>query len=217
MCAESHRPDVTGLSSTYLRDKIRATVKYENPDYDWHTPNNNFLVYINISDYACNVLADRGELENIRVRYHLYPDQSQELYDHCKVDDGTWVCTEWSGPWYNYGQGHTEANVARIYVDKRTMDEDDGNGQNSTTGIATRRYILSHETGHAFGLSDPNFYGDCRGSSGGTSTNSVMHSRDYGCDTSYQFPRYSDRQSVNHISDPSYYSPEPSAGQEGAP
>ena len=57
--------------------------------------------------------------------------------------------------------------------------------------VALYHHAVNHETGHILGLKDPNYYGHC--------TDSVMHSKYYGCATDRQWPSGADRTRATNI------------------
>ena len=101
---------------------------------------------------------ERAEIE---LEYHYAADWSSV----CGGSYGYYNCAVSQNPVYNADYGHTDYRWKVMYM------VDSTGGQLNNTG----RVFINHETGHAWGLLDPRWDGDCH-------TPSVMHgSYTYGC------------------------------------
>lgn len=105
----------------------------------------------------------QAERNSIEMEYHYAADWSSR----CGGSYGYYNCAESQNPIYNADYGHTD------YQWKVIRLVDSSGGQLDERG----RAFLNHETGHAWGLLDPAYDGDCR-------TPSIMHGvrTGYGCE-----------------------------------
>jgi hypothetical protein len=103
------------------------------------------------------------ERNSIELEYHYAADWSHK----CGGSVGYYNCAESQGPVWNADYGHTDFQwkVMRMV--------DSSGGQLNERG----RAFINHETGHAWGLLDPRWEGDCH-------TPSIMHGvrSGYGCE-----------------------------------
>lgn len=200
-CAEDFN---TGLGDDWVQSKILSTLKYDNTNVDWHIPESerfpggNFLVYLLMRQNICSqVSRTNGDYDATPLRYFVYPDDTQKLSDECSVfKSSVRNCEKSRGLNYARNYGHYDYHHGDIYFQKRVLDQVQQSYEN-TDPIVFRRWIVSHETGHAFGLRDPSL-AQCNEDS----DNSVMHSPDYCTGNTYkQYPWLPDRRSVNNLSD----------------
>lgn len=120
---------------------------------------------------------------SIEIEYHYGHDWSH--IPMCEGDPGYFNCVEFSQRTYDANYGHSDYTKAKVYLVYSS------GGQLNTRG----RAFINHETGHVFGLKDPDYVGHCH-------TPSIMHGTavGYGCTNwTNWYPSQSDFASVKSV------------------
>jgi len=120
---------------------------------------------------------------SIEIEYHYGHDWSH--IPTCGPPYGKWNCTEFAQPTYNRDYGHWDYTKGKVYLVFSSGGRLDSVG----------RAFINHETGHVWGLKDPDYVGDCRWAS-------IMHTDyvSYGCTNwPYWYPSQSDFASVKTV------------------
>jgi len=205
--------DTTELDDTAVRRRIINTLKYDNPDLDWHLPKDdtwfpqgNDLISFYMWPQSCSWLATNDPIayENTPFRYRSR--SLDDVRDACRSVGSVYACALWRDPVWVYnnqtpGTAHTDYRYFDIWMWSELLDDaNDAPYYGSPDGVTVRRAFVNHETGHALGLADPlrqpdDSYAPC-------SNDSIMHFPDPYCSDNSWFrqPQEADRRKVNWIS-----------------
>ena len=189
-CSESH---YASLNETNMRNRV-ANALGGNGSLDWNGVGGG--IDIRLEGTYCAGLSSSTRY-TMDLEYHGYLTGSQALKDLCRdrygnPSDGTTSCAVAYARTYRANGGYLHAGYYRMYL------QSDWLGTDTVYDNAEWRHVINHESGHAFGLDDPNgttYQERCAGQN-----DSVMHSTfEYGCDKDLEWPWQPDRDSVNII------------------
>jgi hypothetical protein len=155
-CAQIHSGSYLTHSqaTSFLKDTLVGQ-----GDHDWDGTGD-YRIDLWLAPDPCTSYPSQ-ERASIEIEYHYAADWSSV----CGGSYGYYNCAVSQNPVYNSDYGHTD------YLWKVIHLVDSSGGQLDNRG----RAFINHETGHAWGLLDPRYDGDC-------TTPSIMHgSYTYGC------------------------------------
>lgn len=160
----------TGSSLDWATElsRIRNILIYENPTEDWDGTGNWKIDIWTETSAPCDQLSEARRNE-VEIEYRIM--------DTVPVCGGT-SCAVAAGPHFDSRSQHQEYYWYNIYLRTAAYNQSDFN----------RHWLVNHETGHAFGLSD----GTC------PMDTSIMHYQNGSC-INKQWPTSQDRSSVANL------------------
>ncbi|AJE85926.1 MULTISPECIES: hypothetical protein [Streptomyces] len=161
---EQYCGEVTGssyLTHAQATSFLRDTLVNQSDEKIWDGTGD-YRIDLWLAPNSCSSYP-QPERNSIEIEYHYAADWSSV----CGGSYGYYNCAQSQNPLYNADYGHTD------YQWKVIRLVDSSGGQLNEKG----RAFINHETGHAWGLLDPRFEGDCH-------TPSIMHGvrTGYGCE-----------------------------------
>jgi hypothetical protein len=184
VCVDEDSPSIT--FSTAL-DRVRNTLRYENPSSDWHAlapDSGSYRIYFEFHANECSTLT-ASELSPMRGRVYVKDNTSPTSICGASVS-----CTRQYTALYTHG-GYTDYAYGNIFIKTSHL--------NDTSLPQTYRHTISHEFGHLLGLQDGNLPNSsyCNAP---YNQNSIMHPAYY-CpsNTTLEWPSSLDRSAVASI------------------
>jgi hypothetical protein len=159
-CVQSHDTSVVG--HTTARNFVRETLVGLDFDKIWDGTGN-WKIDLWYTQNPCSSYSGSTR-ESIEIEYHY--GHNWNFIPTCGGTYGYYNCVEFAQPTYNSTYGHYDYTKGKVYLVFSS------GGQLNTRG----RAFINHETGHIWGLKDPNYSGHCP-------TPSIMHGTavGYGC------------------------------------
>jgi hypothetical protein len=179
--------ETASITDSRWRTLVRATLKYDAPDVDWHGVAGG-KINIFFVDVACSSMTGDTAASN-RIRY--YTGSRADVDAGCKFDVPADRACSRGFDCATDVYGHMACESYQTWIPYERV-----------TGTAgQRRHVISHETGHFFGLLDP-VDPDGDGINSPCTDNSVMHSKWYCGSGNHdrEFPQPADKDTVTKIS-----------------